>query len=100
MDPLLGLIIFAALLWLWHNNLRAKELAIASARRMCQNADVQLLDATVVLSWWGIKRRGRRFFLCRLYYFDYTNSGVERRRGVITLIGQQLDTVQQLPDTH
>lgn len=99
MDPLLGLIIFGALLWLWHDSLRARELAITSARRMCQSADVQLLDATVVLNWWGIKRRGMRLVLCRLYYFDYTDSGVERRRGVVALIGQQLDTVQQLPHT-
>ncbi len=99
MDPLLGLIIFGALLWLWHNNLRARELAITSARQMCQNADVQLLDATVVLNWWGIKRRGMRLVLCRLYYFDYTVSGVDRHRGVVTFIGRQLDVVQKLPGT-
>ena len=84
------LIALAAALWLWRDSLRAREAAIAICKRVCTAEQVQLLDDTVALAalWPQLSRGGLR--LKRVYGFEFSREGVERRHGSITLLGTSL----------
>jgi len=96
MGALLGLGLLAALLWLWQDSLRAREAATRAAKRDCMRADLQFLDGTVVLGGWRLRRNdGGKLRLHRLYYFDYTDSGDDRQRGYVSLIGRRVELVER-----
>jgi hypothetical protein len=95
MEALLGLGLVAALLWLWQDSLRAREAATRAAKRDCMRADLQFLDGTVVQGGWRLRRDAGRLRLQRLYYFDYTDSGDDRHRGYVLLIGGRVESVER-----
>lgn len=89
---LLGILFF--ILWLWRDGMKTREQAIAASRRACEQYNVQLLDDTVVL----IKLRLCRtnsgsMALCRLYSFDFTLDGEERRSGSISMRSQGIEDI-------
>ncbi|MEM0955226.1 MAG: DUF3301 domain-containing protein [Pseudomonadota bacterium] len=74
--------------------LRVRELALIAARRACDRAGVQLLDATVVVERLSASRDSEgRWRLWRQYRFEYSVEGVERERGHIIMLGQRLQAV-------
>ncbi|MEE9302837.1 MAG: DUF3301 domain-containing protein [Thiotrichaceae bacterium] len=92
---LIVLLILAALIYFWLDSMKSREKAIAAAHRACREIDVQLLDQTVSLQ--SIKptrnRQGRLSFQ-RIYQFEFSIEGVERRQGRAIMLGQWLQQVQ------
>jgi hypothetical protein len=93
-NPFLDLLLFAipaALLALWWNGARARELAIEHARNACRKQSVQFLDQTVALA---SMRPGRSATgstcLTRVFGFEFTDQGEHRDSGSVTMNGQQL----------
>lgn len=83
--------------WLWWDGLRKRELAITMARRVCQEAAVQLLDESVSLKAMSLKRDpNQRVRLYREYGFEYSNTGDNRLPGRIYLLGDQVLDVNLL----
>jgi len=87
---LAGLLGLGAAAWLWYHTLRRREIAIRAARRYCADHDYQLLDATVALAGWRPCREGGRWRQCRVYQFEYTTDGHDRRQGRLGLRGDRL----------
>ena len=83
-SEILFILILLGLLWFWRDSSSAREKATRSARAACQQIGAQFLDETVVLEKIRLCRRNTgTMALCRLYEFDFTLDGEQRRSGVI-----------------
>ncbi|QEE23849.1 DUF3301 domain-containing protein [Rhodanobacter glycinis] len=84
---LLPLLILLAIVGLWLKLSRAREMAVAEARRQCERHGLQLLDETVGLS--GVRVRpvhGQRR-LERCYSFEVSIDGNDREPGRLWMVG-------------
>lgn len=85
---LLGLL---ALVGVWLEAMRSRELARAAGLRACREANVQLLDDTVEIVKLRLRRDAQgRIALYREYRFEFTADGVARFRGTLAMLGRRL----------
>jgi len=88
---LLGLIVLAGSAWLWLDSLKARDGGIAAARTACNTEGLQLLDDTVSLaSLRPARNDDGRLLLRRVYNFEYSDTGDNRRNGSVVLLGHQV----------
>ncbi len=72
-----------------------QEIAHLAAKRHCQQMEVQLLDDTVAVSRFWLKRDARgQFRVWRTYLFEFTSTGDERYQGRVVTLGSQVEAVQ------
>ena|SRR3990172_8114370 len=91
MNSLLFLIALALLVWFWQVNLRYRELAIRLVKNVCTEMNLQLLDQTVALAGFSLRRdTDRRIVSVRKYSFEVSSNGADRFTGTIILHGHQL----------
>ena len=91
MIELLTLLIFIAGAWFWTDAMRAREAALDAGRRACTAEGVQLLDWTVMLKRTRLGRDGEgRLRVKRSYEFEFSDTGNNRIKGSITLLGREL----------
>lgn len=76
-------------IWCWHDNMRARETAIAHVRSFCHEQDYQFLDGSVCLRFMAFSFAHRR--LRRHYDFYYTRDNHVRRRGTVILLGHDVE---------
>jgi hypothetical protein len=78
----------AGLLW---TSLKAREAANAAMRAACRAEGLLFLDDTVALQSMRPARDGDgRMALRRIYGFEYSDTGDNRRRGSVTLLGPRI----------
>jgi len=78
----------AGLLW---TSLQARETANAAMRAACRAEGLLFLDDTVALQSMRPVRDGDgRMALRRIYGFEYSDTGDNRRRGSVTLLGPRI----------
>lgn len=83
--------VLMALGWFWWDGLNKRELAIRSARAVCQRAGVQLLDETVALKHLGLGRdENQRMRFRREFFFEYSDTGNNRLPGYVYLLGSRV----------
>ena len=107
---LLVLALLGAAVWLWLDSLKAREIGVTAAQAACADEGLQFLDDTVAIrSLRLIRDDDGRLRLRRVYGFEYSDTGDNRRSGTVTLLGQrvellhvrpQLYVVPKAPDTH
>ncbi|HZV54494.1 MAG TPA: DUF3301 domain-containing protein [Rhodocyclaceae bacterium] len=86
-----SLALLGALGWYWLDSLRARDAAVAAARRACESESLQFLDDTV--SFVGIRPQRDDdgvLRLRRVYNFEYSDTGNNRRRGSIVMLGRRV----------
>lgn len=91
------LVIAAALgiAWFWLDSMKCHDIAVATAKRETTNADVQLLDATVALDKLRLARNeDGQLGLRRSYRFEFSETGDNRRSGLILMQGSTVVTVR------
>lgn len=72
----------------WLSITRARESAVAAARRVCRDCGVQFLDQTVALQQSRLVRAATGSLAWRrLYQFEFSEEGVERCPGQVTVVG-------------
>jgi uncharacterized protein DUF3301 len=77
--------------WFWMDTLKARETALAAARRACEADGLQLLDETVAVERLRPSRDDSgRLTVRRDYVFEYSQDGVDRHRGALTLLGREV----------
>jgi len=77
--------------WLVWDSLRAREAANAAMRAACRTEGLLFLDDTVGLTSIVPARNGEgRVRLKRVYGFEYSDTGQNRRKGSITMIGSDV----------
>jgi hypothetical protein len=73
---------------------RVRELALSAVQRASREGDFQLLDQSVHIRRISLSRDSTgRWRVWRQYRFDYSLEGVDRRQGVVTMLGPQLQSI-------
>jgi hypothetical protein len=94
LPDLLGLLALASAGWFVWDSLKVRETANAAMRAACRNEGLLFLDDTVALqSIWPLRDDDGRLRLRRIYAFEYSDTGHNRRRGSITLVGDKVSMV-------
>jgi hypothetical protein len=92
--PWMEIISIAVLLaggWFWLDSFKAREAGMRAARAACAADQLLLLDDTVALGSLRPERdEAGRLRLRRVYDFEYSDTGNNRRRGSVTLLADQL----------
>lgn len=95
----LSLALLVALGWLWFDSAKARDIAVAAARRACAAESVQLLDDTVAVVGLKLSRdEAGRLLLHRTYAFEYSVTGDDRRPGRIVMLGAEVLSVRVGPN--
>ena len=91
MLELITLAIFLLAGWFWVDSMRAREAALDACRRACAAEHVQFLDWTVATRSLRLARNAEgRLRIKRVYEFEYSDTGDNRLKGAITLLGDEL----------
>ncbi len=86
-----SLLLLGALTWLWMDSLKAREACLPAARRACEAEGLLLLDETVAIaSIRPLRNEDGRLALRRVYRFEYSESGNDRKQGSVTLQGHRV----------
>jgi len=86
-----GILLLAALAWLWLDSLRAREVAVRTAREICTAEGLMLLDYTVAIASLKLARDDDgRIQLRRAYDFEYSDTGNNRIKGNLVLQGHRV----------
>ena len=96
----ISLLVLLAAVWFWLDSFKAREAAIRAARAACDAEYLLLLDDTVALGSLRPQRDEQgRLRLRRVYHFEYSDTGDNRRNGYATLLGSEL-LMLHLPDAQ
>jgi Protein of unknown function (DUF3301) len=88
---ILSILILIAAAWLWLDSLKAREVAVRTARAACTAEGLMLLDDTVAISNLKPARDDDgRVRLQRAYNFEYSDTGNNRLPGSIVLLGHRV----------
>lgn len=98
---LLALFLLLGGVWLWLDSLKAREIGMQAAQRACTEEGLQFLDETVVI---GSFRLGRDddglLKLRRVYHFEYSDTGDNRRSGSVSMLGHTVDMLHIRPNLY
>ena len=88
----------AAAGWFWYDSMRARERAVALGRASCEREGLQFLDETVLCTRTRPARDDDgRVRLRRVYRFEFSDDGVNRRGGSLVLLGAELESLELEP---
>ncbi len=94
MHELLYILMLFGVLWFWRDSTNAREKATSAARAACNQINAQFLDETVMMVKLRLCRRNTgTMALCRLYNFDFTLDGEQRRSGVVRMKAQIIEDI-------
>jgi hypothetical protein len=86
-----GILVLAGIAWLWLDSLKAREVAVRTAREICAAESLQLLDWTVAITSLKTARDDLgRLRLQRAYDFEYSDTGNNRIKGNLVLLGHRV----------
>lgn len=86
-----ALLLLGALAWLWLDSIKAREIGIAAARGACKAEALLFLDETVAIeSLRPVRDSDGRVRLRRIYGFEYSDTGNNRRKGNVTMVGHEV----------
>jgi hypothetical protein len=91
MEALLGIVSIVAIIWFWLDSARAREIATAICAAGCRQRNVQFLDQTVGLQRLGLRWTASGVRIRRIFRFDFSEEGLERRRGHIVMVGADME---------
>ncbi|MDO8934227.1 MAG: DUF3301 domain-containing protein [Rhodocyclaceae bacterium] len=89
-----SLVVLGALAWLWFDSLKARDIGMQSVRAACQSEQLQLLDETVsIASLRPVRNDDGQVVLRRVYAFEFSDTGDNRRNGSVVLHGHRVVVV-------
>lgn len=95
---LIGIALLAALAWLWYDSVHVRDIGIRAAKAACRADELLLLDDTVAIDRLGLARDDDgRLRLRRAYSFDYSDTGNNRRRGCLVMLGEDVLVINTGP---
>ncbi len=88
---LVGVLILLGVGWFWWDSVKKREMAVLTARAVCQRSGVQFLDDTVSLDRLALGRdHNQRVAIRRDFAFEYSDTGDNRMPGRVYLLGSQV----------
>lgn len=101
LSEVLFLALTAAAVWFWLDSLKARETGVNAARAACQDEGLQFLDDTVVGRSIRLARDDAgRLKLRRIFAFEYSDTGDDRRAGSVTLLGHDVELLHIRPHLY
>ena len=98
MPEILGLLVLVSGGWVLWGNLKARETANAAISAACRTEGLLFLNDTVGLeSIWPVRNGEGRATLRRIYGFEYSDTGHNRRKGTVTLVGDAISALDVGP---
>ncbi len=98
---LLVLGLLGAGVWLWLDSLKAREIGVRAAQQACAEEGLQLLDETVVIrSLRPARDDDGHLKLRRIYAFEYSDNGDNRRPGSVTMLGHRVELLHVRPQLY
>jgi hypothetical protein len=98
MTELVVLMILLGLGWLWLENQGVRDQAIAIAKDFCAQENVQFLDDAMASVRISLKRNERgHLAIARTYQFEFSDTGDNRLKGTIIMLGKKLETLHLQP---
>ncbi len=92
---LLPLLLLAGGVWFWMDSLKTREVALLAAGAACARYGFQFLDETVATERLRVSRdRNGRVCLRRVYRFEFSDTGNNRRPGSVVMLGREVEMVQ------
>jgi hypothetical protein len=92
------MVLIAAGIFLWLDSLRARERAVQAGRAACHRYALQFLDDTVSFARIRLGRdQDGQLKIARTYTFEFSDTGNNRRRGAIVMLGGELQDLQLEP---
>lgn len=89
-----ALVLGAGAYWIWSNNMHFRERAIRASGAACRDLGLQLLDQTVVLRRWRLRKGADgRVQAHRVYLFEYSGDGLNRCVGRVVFFGGRLQYI-------
>jgi hypothetical protein len=86
-----AVLICIAVGWLWMDSLKAREAALRAAREACAQDNLLFLDQTVSITSVKLARdENGHVQLQRSYEFEYSDTGDNRRKGSVVLLGRRV----------
>ncbi len=90
----LSLLFLVGLAWLWFDSVQVRAKAIREVMEVCAVEGIQLLDESVSISRLMLNRdEDGQVRIQRVYLFDYSDTGDNRRRGSIVMLGNTVQVV-------
>ena len=84
-------VLLVGLGWFWLASLRVREAAVQAARVACESENLLLLDDTVAIRAIKAARNAEGHVrLQRTYEFEYSDTGDNRRKGSVVLLGTRV----------
>lgn len=95
------LLLAGTAVWFWLDTLKARENGILAAQQACADEGLQFLDETVV----GVSTRlarddEGRLRLRRIFAFEYSDTGDNRRSGSVTMLGHAVEILHVRPNLY
>jgi len=88
---IIGLALLAALAWLIWDSLKAREAAVTASRAACAGEQLLFLDDTVMIqSVRPVRDDEGKLRLRRIYGFEYSDSGDNRRKASIVMVSDRV----------
>ncbi|KXB31995.1 hypothetical protein AT959_02735 [Dechloromonas denitrificans] len=98
---LLALILLLGGVWLWLDSLKTREIGMQAAQQACAEEGLQFLDETVVISSFRLARDDEgRLQLRRIYSFEYSDTGDNRRSGSVSMLGHRVEMLHVRPNLY
>jgi hypothetical protein len=92
------LVLIGGAVFLWIDSLRARERAVAAGRAACRRYELQFLDDTVSFARLRLARdEDGQLRIARTYTFEFSDTGNNRRRGAVMMLGAQVQDLQLEP---
>ncbi len=84
--------------YFWFDSLKARERAVAAGRAACERSGLQFLDETVAFARLRLARdEAGRLRLRRVYAFEFSDTGNNRRQGAIVTLGGRVQDLHMEP---
>lgn len=86
-----SLLVVLALVWLWYDSIKSRDIAVCTAEGACTARGLQFLDESVAITAIRLERNDEGHLqLHRTYAFEYSDTGANRRPGRIVMLGQMV----------
>lgn len=93
-----GILIIGLLFWFWLDSARAREIATGVCEAACRQRQLQFLDQTVALHRMGLRWTSRGIRIRRVFRFEFSEQGIGRRQGHITMLGSGMEDFSLMLD--
>lgn len=95
MESIVLLLIFSFIVWFWLNTLQCREIARNLAKKACHQLQLQLLDDTLSLINFRLKRNQYGSLnIQRTYQFEFFAGGDTRQKAILSMYGNRLEMIE------